>query len=616
MKIYRFILSAFLFLHFSIAHAQLNAALPLDTFQINTIDQFSGANKSWSIGGTVMMNRTSSNIKLSPGKGILVFERDKDKSGNNITAFTHGNMDFEIEFMLAPQSEAAILFQGMYVIHLKDNWGQNNLTYKDCGGISVSESMSSGEVKNVRRIPAFNACHAPGLWQKLQVSFAAPLFDAQGEKIKNARFDRVILNGAIIHENVELPVAGVQEKATGPLVIAGIKGPVAFKSMAHLPVNNDRITLKNVTYKYMDGKMNDFPDFATGKIIKTGNLNAISWQPNTSNEDFAFEYSGLMDVPATNQYNFQMTTLGGGRLIIDGKKIMEHASGIDHEGKMDRKDIATSTITLEKGLHPFSFTYYKNTWATVPVLGLFAQGRGNYSQALHDDNSFPPEDAVGRIIIKPGEETVMQRSFLFFKGKKKMHCISVGDPLGVNYSYDLGNGSLFQVWKGAFGDATGMWHVRGNQILEALGSPVLFNDNPQFAIAEQNAPWPDSLPKQTGYYRLKGYDLSSAGRPVFKYNIAGVNVADAIYPEENGRIITRKLNVNSSGAAGDVLFRTIKAKKIDGLSNGEYYINDGEYFIRFNTSLQVVVRQTKEGAELIIPLKKGIETEINYSIIW
>ena len=54
----------------------------------------------------------------------MVLNLDKDKSGNNITVFTHGNTDFEIQFMLAPQLEGAIYLHGMYVIHLKDNWGR------------------------------------------------------------------------------------------------------------------------------------------------------------------------------------------------------------------------------------------------------------------------------------------------------------------------------------------------------------------------------------------------------------------------------------------------------------------------------------------------------------
>ncbi len=615
MMFFRFILCICFSFQAIAGQAQLNEALPLDTVSIATIDQFKDASKNWAVLGAVMINRTTGDLDFSDGKNVLVFRDDKHTTIGNIKAFDHGNIDFEIQFMLAPGAKAAILFQGVYKIHLNDSWGEKNISYKDCGGISISDNISPTE-RNTKRVPLSNACHAPGLWQKLEVSFVAPAFNAQGAKIKNARFDKVILNGAVIHENIDLPVRGMEEKAIAPLVIVGMKGPVAFKNIAYLPVEDEQIKLQNMKYKYMDGKMNTFPDFASGKVIKTGSLDAISWQPKTTGEDFAFEYAGVMDVPATKKYHFQTVTLGGGRLMIDGKKIIEHSSGIDHEGNMNRKDIGAATVTLEKGLHPFSFTYYRNTWATVPILGVFVQGRGNYLQALHDEASYPAEDAVSRIMIKPAGETVMQRSFLLYQGKRKTHCISVGTPPGIHYSYDISNGSLLQIWKGSFADATGMWHVRGNQVLQPLGSPLLFNDQPQFVQAEQSLPWPDSLSNEAGSYQWRGYDLKAEGGPVFKYQIAGVNVADVFYPEENGKILTRKINVSGEKAASDVFFRAAKAKKIERLSNGEYYINEGEYFIRFNSSVQPTIRQTNEGEELVVLIKRGTDSEINYSIIW
>lgn len=54
----------------------------------------------------------------------MILNLDKDKSDNKSTAFTHGDINFEIQFMLAPQLEASIYLHGMYVIHLKDNWGE------------------------------------------------------------------------------------------------------------------------------------------------------------------------------------------------------------------------------------------------------------------------------------------------------------------------------------------------------------------------------------------------------------------------------------------------------------------------------------------------------------
>ena len=52
--------------------------------------------------------------------------------------------------------------------------------------------------------PTVNAAKPAGQWQTLEIVFRAPRFDQQGEMTKNARFESVVLNGQLIHKDVEL----------------------------------------------------------------------------------------------------------------------------------------------------------------------------------------------------------------------------------------------------------------------------------------------------------------------------------------------------------------------------------------------------------------------------
>ena len=76
---------------------------------------------------------------------------------------------------------------------------------------------------------------ALGEWQKYVIEFQAPRFE-DGKKVANARFIKVVLNGQVIHENVEMKrqtpggVAG-KEAPTGPLMFQGNHGPVAFRNI-------------------------------------------------------------------------------------------------------------------------------------------------------------------------------------------------------------------------------------------------------------------------------------------------------------------------------------------------------------------------------------------------
>ncbi len=81
-----------------------------------------------------------------------------------------------------------------------------------------------------------NACKAPGEWQTLEIVFRAPRFDAEGNKTVNARFEKVVLNGTLIHDNVEVahPTGDnwtKKEHATGPLYFQADHGPVAFRNV-------------------------------------------------------------------------------------------------------------------------------------------------------------------------------------------------------------------------------------------------------------------------------------------------------------------------------------------------------------------------------------------------
>jgi hypothetical protein len=84
--------------------------------------------------------------------------------------------------------------------------------------------------------PRVNAAKKAGEWQTLDLVFRAPKFDANRKKIKNARFDKVVLNGQVIHEAVEVKTPTghawrLTEVPRGPILLQGDHGPVAFRKI-------------------------------------------------------------------------------------------------------------------------------------------------------------------------------------------------------------------------------------------------------------------------------------------------------------------------------------------------------------------------------------------------
>jgi hypothetical protein len=134
-----------------------------------------------------------------------------------------------------------VYFQGLYEIQVFDSYGKDKVTFSDCGGIYarwISDQNVGGEP------PRVNASKAPGVWQSFDAIFKAPRFDAAGKKIADAKFVKVWHNGVLVHENADLPgptrasLPG-PEAPTGPLMLQGDHGPVAYRNIWITPLKLD-----------------------------------------------------------------------------------------------------------------------------------------------------------------------------------------------------------------------------------------------------------------------------------------------------------------------------------------------------------------------------------------
>jgi hypothetical protein len=177
---------------------------------------------------------------LTPGKGVLV-NGDKGRTGNLFSKHEHGDVIVGIEYMVPQGSNSGIYFQGRYEIQILDSYGKKKITFGDNGGVYERWADDKGFEGTA---PAINASKRPGEWQKFIVTFRAPRFDISGKKIENARFVKVIHNGQLIHHNIEVTgptraAAFNDEKTTGPLMLQGDHGPVAFRRIVLKPAKLD-----------------------------------------------------------------------------------------------------------------------------------------------------------------------------------------------------------------------------------------------------------------------------------------------------------------------------------------------------------------------------------------
>ena len=191
----------------------------------------------WLIGGDAELDPANpKRLLVKPGHGVIANGK-KGTAKDLVTKRKFGPIKAHVEFMIPKGSNSGVKFEGLYEIQIYDSWGKKAPTASDCGGIYPrAELKPTYHHIDTGIPPRTNACKRPGEWQTLDVTFLPPRFNAKGEKTANGRFVKVVLNGTVIHENVELktPTGHAwreKEIAEGPLLLQADHGPVAFRTV-------------------------------------------------------------------------------------------------------------------------------------------------------------------------------------------------------------------------------------------------------------------------------------------------------------------------------------------------------------------------------------------------
>ncbi|SFD19905.1 protein of unknown function [Algibacter lectus] len=227
-------------------------------------------------------------LNFKKGAGFFV-NGEIGKTEHIETQESYGDVELHIEFLLPKGSNSGIYFQSRYEIQIFDSYGKDDVAYSDCGGIYQrwDESKPKGEKGYEGISPRVNATLPLGEWQTYDVIFRAPKFDQNGNKIKNAMFEKVVLNGQIIHENKEVTGAtreglDAAEVAFAPLRLQGDHGSIAFRNILIRKLDNTRETKLNTWVDLFENSEKTGPNY---DFIVNGD--ATEQEANTM-----FEYNG------------------------------------------------------------------------------------------------------------------------------------------------------------------------------------------------------------------------------------------------------------------------------------------------------------------------------------
>ena len=196
---------------------------------------------NWETVGGVHINPENEKQLLSrPGRGIIT-NGPGGKTRDIFSKQEFADVMVHLEFMVPHRSNSGVYLMGQYEIQVFDSWGREKLKYGDNGGIYQRWDENREPKGYQGTAPKVNASLEAGKWQSFDIVFRAPRFDKDGGKTANAKFEKIVHNGVLIHENVELtgPTRGSMYPVDipyGPLRIQGDHGSAAYRNIRIVPL--------------------------------------------------------------------------------------------------------------------------------------------------------------------------------------------------------------------------------------------------------------------------------------------------------------------------------------------------------------------------------------------
>ncbi|MBK1876278.1 family 16 glycoside hydrolase [Pelagicoccus mobilis] len=597
---------------FTIVQAQ---AETWETLPLDSLEAFRPQAGNWRVVESVTMDpRINAHdpedaaraLSTSDGSGILLNQNDDKTKDHIVSRLEHGDIEISLEVMMPRGSNSGLYLQGRYELQLLDSWGVKNPSFADIGGIF--RNWEEEPEKAFRGIaPRSNAAKAPGLWQTLHLLFRAPQFDSNGNKIANARFDFVDLNGIRIHQNIEVPrltggPISHDEVAKGPIMIQGDHGPVAFRNVRYRLLENLEYETSDFSSTHYEGAFNDIDHMLASN--PTGKSSAALLDANVTGkrDEYGIHTKMTLTVPRADEYTFSVKQIGAMVLDVNGQRLIDQQNGTTYGDNR-------ASISLNKGSHKVEIYHYKDIIWEDPRLLVQIEGSSTHPARLTSPDSFPERlDVIGPIYHEVGAEPRLQRGFFHALDKKVGHSIAVGDPSGTHYAFDLERAALLASWRGKFIDTTSMWYNRGDGTYSPRGAAQMYN--PQ-------SPFPITPPNESGKNGLtaKGYALSpETGLPTFRYQYQNVGYKIAIEPEMKGKQLSYTLSLSDEEQTISPFTVTIaNAKNVEDVGSGLYALDDLSYYIQLSPEQEVEFVRTATGLELQLPFDG---TPLSYSLIW
>lgn len=421
-------------------------------------------------------------------------------------------------------------------------------------------------------------------------------------------------------ENDELTFTAPEKPGVYPFVCTFPGHAAIMQGKMNVGETGQRLPgLTDLKFELFLGNWKTLPDFAKLKPHREGDVKdgLVQIKVDDYKNEFGLVFTGKLDVPKDGDYSFQIASDDGGRIFVDGRRVVEN------DGIHPATTIREGKAKLKKGAHVFRLEYFQATgqaelfaawggpgFVTTPLSKTEHPGMKAVTKKGKNKN----ENTGFPLVV--AQEPIVYRNFITGAGNR---AIGVGYPGNASIAWSTEAMNLAIAWRGAFIDAARHWNGRGGGAQPPLGFDVFrpAELSQPFAVIADGATWP-ALEKggRAAGYTWRGYELDEKRMPIFRYDWEGVKVSeryevtgDALTGD--GRLV-RTLKLDGKIPAG-ALFRVASSAKITPQGAG-FLVESGRVVTEINSDPKFVV--TAEGAKLNgkdITLPARAEIKVTYS---
>ncbi|MDR2982323.1 MAG: hypothetical protein LBV12_08770 [Puniceicoccales bacterium] len=149
-----------------------------------------------------------------------------------------------------------------------------------------------------------------------------------------------------IKPSVRLTITDVFDRTAKPVQLRAV-APTPAAALA----NPSQTQQQGLDYQYYEGEWSTLPDFAKLQNNGEGSVAFPDLTPRRRRENYAFNYTGFLDIPTTGLYTFTLRSADGTRLLIDGNTV------VDHDGIHSPSDKSGYAV-LAQGRHLVNVLYF------------------------------------------------------------------------------------------------------------------------------------------------------------------------------------------------------------------------------------------------------------------